>query len=170
MMVGCVRFSIIILSCLLFTGAFANKPKPIIRKIEWNEIERASSSLVDKLKNKSWKGILIVARGGLAPAHLLAQKLNIRKIETICIESYEDKKQTPFPKILKLPKLKNEGEGWIVVDDISDTGRTFKIIREYFPKAYYVSFYTKPKGQHIVDIAYEKVDQNVWVQFPWEVD
>lgn len=48
-------------------------------------------------------------------------------MDTVCISSYDHDHQRDL-KILK--KAEGDGEGFIVVDDLVDTGGTAKVIRE----------------------------------------
>ena len=107
-------------------------------------------------------------RGGLFPAAVLARELEIRWIDTICVASYDEESRDSKASILKIPE--GDGEGVLVVDDLVDSGRTGRIIRELMPKAYFVTMYAKPKGQEVVDDFVVPVDQDVWILFPWEAE
>ena len=85
------------------------------------------------VKNKNPR-LSKVSRGGLVPAALLARELGIRHVDTVCISSYDHDHQRDL-KILK--KAEGDGEGFIVVDDLVDTGGTAKVIREMYPKAHF---------------------------------
>ena len=59
-------------------------------------------------------------------------------------------------------------EKTLIVDDLSDSGQTFHLLRKEFPQARYVSIYSKPAGLNEVDIyARELPDQ--WIVFPWDI-
>ena len=54
-------------------------------KITWGALHRDAVMLSHKLRNKGpFKGIIAVARGGLVPAAILAQELDIRLVDTVC--------------------------------------------------------------------------------------
>jgi len=44
-----------------------------------------------------------------------------------------------------------DGEGWLVIDDLVDTGRTAEILRRTYPKAHFATIYAKPQGRPQVD-------------------
>ncbi len=68
---------------------------------------------------EQWKGIIAVSRGGLVPGALLARELGIRHVDTVCISSYDHDNQREL-KVLK--RAEGDGEGFIVIDDLVDTG------------------------------------------------
>jgi len=142
--------------------------KPIMLKLSWSDIETLSEQLVKPLKGTQWAGILAITRGGLIPAGLLAQSLDIRRIETINVQSYDQKKSRGELTVLNVPGVENAGENWLVVDDLVDSGETIKAIRKHFPKAVYAVLIGKPKGLMTVDHHVQEVEQNIWVVFPWE--
>ena len=82
-----------------------------------------------------WKGIIAVSRGGLFPAAVLARELGLRHIETVCIASYHDHNNQGELQVLHAAQVPNGGEGFIVVDDLVDTGNTARAIRQMYPNA-----------------------------------
>jgi len=139
--------------------------------ISWEEFHSQSHSLGQKLKGmKPWKGIIAVTRGGLIPACLVAQETGLKHIETISIETYSHQEQSSEPKIHYKPELSDEGENWLIIDDLSDTGNTFKIIREMYPKAHYACVYVKPNGADQADTYMEEISQETWIYLPWELE
>lgn len=138
--------------------------------VSWDDIHRHGKLLAWRLLEKgNWKGIAAVTRGGLVPACVVARELNIRLVETVCIASYDHKIQGKS-NILKSLDAMGDGEGWLIVDDLVDTGGTFKIIREHLPKAYYAAVYAKPQGIPTCDIYITEVSQDTWISFPWDVE
>lgn len=81
---------------------------------------------------------------------------------------YDEESRGSHASLLKVPET--DGEGVLVVDDLVDSGRTGRIIRELMPKAYFVTMYAKPKGQEVVDDFVISVDQDTWILFPWEAE
>jgi hypoxanthine phosphoribosyltransferase len=134
--------------------------------VSWEEMHRDARALSWRLADKGpWKGIVAIARGGLVPAQIVARELEVRLIDTICISSYDDQVQRA-PEILK--RIDGSGEGWLIVDDLVDTGRTGRIVREMLPKAHFATVYAKPKGREIVDTFVTGVSQDTWILFPWD--
>ncbi len=137
----------------------------------FDDFNKHTADLAEKLADKEWKGIIAVTRGGLIPAGLLAYKLKINVTDTIGLSSYTGiENQGELYKLKDFDKelIKNDGKGWLLVDDLSDTGKTLNYIKQKLPKAHIATIYTKPEGAYIVDTHAHDVPQDVWVLFPWD--
>ncbi len=145
----------------------ANQPDNCVA-ISWNGFHRDALMLASLLKTRgTWNALVAISRGGLIPAAIVARKLGIRLIDTICIASYADNKKCAASII------KNTGiadKNFLLIDDIADTGDTVKIIRGRFPAAHYATVYVKPAGKPFVDSFVKEIGQERWVVFPWEAE
>ena len=121
------------------------------------------------LPASQWKGIIAVSRGGLFPAAVLARELSIRHVETVCIASYHDHNNQGELQVLHAAQVPNGGEGFIIVDDIVDTGNTARAIREMYPNAKFVTVFAKPAGAELVDDYVIDIPQNTWIEQPWDL-
>ncbi len=101
------------------------------------------------------------------PAAIVARELDIRLIDAISIASYDDRTQGEA-QVLKA--LSGNGEGWLVIDDLVDTGRTAEIVRAMLPGAHFATVYAKPAGRGQVDTFVTEVSQDTWIVFPWDAD
>ena len=137
--------------------------------ISWEQLHRDSKALSWRLhdREKPWKGIVAVTRGGMVPAAIIARELGIYNIDTVCITSYDWKTQGKA-KILK--SIEGSGEGLLIIDDLVDTGATAKMVRNMLPDAYFATVYAKPAGKPIVDIYVTEVSQDTWILFPWDTE
>ena len=139
-----------------------NKTYPI----SWEQLHRDAKALAWRLVDlEEWKGIVAITRGGLVPAAVIARELDIHLVDTICISSYEWKDQGGI-HILK--KVQGDGSGWLLIDDLVDTGKTAKTAREMLPQAHFATVYAKPAGRPIVDTFITEVSQDTWILFPWD--
>ena len=137
--------------------------------ISWDQLHRDARALAWRLLDKDFfKGIIAVTRGGLVPAAIIARELDIRLVDTICVSSYDWQNQKGEVKLLK--GIEGDGEGWLIVDDLVDTGRTGKLIRELLPKAHFACVYAKPAGRPLVDTFITEVSQDTWILFPWDAE
>lgn len=137
------------------------------RHLSWEEIHQDCQILARILGQlPAFRGILAVTRGGLVPAAILSRALDIRLVDTICISSYDDRRLGD-PQILK--GVPGDGDGWLVVDDLVDTGTTLRIVKELWPKAHFATLYAKPQGQPLVDSFVSVFAQSTWISFPWEL-
>ena len=109
--------------------------------VSWDNLQREARRLARRqLPVSQWKGIIAVSRGGLVPAALMARELGIRNVETLCISSYDHDNQRELV-VVKAATTAGDGEGWLVVDDLVDTGGTAKAIRELYPRAKFITIF-----------------------------
>ncbi len=135
--------------------------------ISWDQLHRDSKALAWRLLDLGYfKGIIAITRGGLVPAAIIARELDIHLIDTICISSYDWKEKKGEAQILK--NVDNDGEGFLLIDDLVDTGRTAEIVKEIIPKAHFATVYAKPSGRPMVDTFITEVSQDTWILFPWD--
>jgi xanthine phosphoribosyltransferase len=92
--------------------------------------------------------------------------LNIHLIDTVCISSYDWKDKKGEAEILK--PFDDDGEGWLLIDDLVDTGRTARLVKQMIPKAHFATVYAKPEGRPLVDSFVTEVSQDTWILFPWD--
>lgn len=143
--------------------------------ISWDQIHRDSRALAWRLDGKgpqggAWKAVIAITRGGMAPAMIVARELDIRTVDTISVKSYDHQKQSEAV-ILKSPDLNlmGDGEGVLIIDDLVDTGKTLRVVKELFPKAHIATVYAKPEGRPMTDTFITEVSQDTWIFFPWDM-
>ena len=61
-----------------------------------------------------------------------------------------------------------QGRGWLIVDDLVDTGVTARAVRAMLPAAHFATVYAKPAGRPSVDSYITEVSQDTWILFPWD--
>jgi xanthine phosphoribosyltransferase len=138
--------------------------------VTWEELHRNAKALAWRLGNQPpWKGMIAITRGGLVPAAIIARELNIRVVETISVKSYEDQTQTDIRILKPAPAVDDDGDRWLLIDDLVDTGKTAAFVRKLFPKAHFATIYAKPAGRPLVDTFITEVSQDTWIYFPWDL-
>ena len=142
--------------------------------VSWDQFHRDARALAWRVSSvqKEWKAIVCITRGGLVPAAIISRELGIRVIETVSVASYHDYANQGDIHVLKevSPELmEKEGEGILIVDDLTDTGKTAGLVRAMMPKAHFGSVYAKPKGMPMVDTFITEVSQDTWIYFPWDM-
>ena len=114
--------------------------------VTWDMLQIHARKLATRLLPvEQWKGIIAVSRGGLVPGALLARELTVLK------------------------RAEGDGEGFIVIDDLVDTGGTAVAIREMYPKAHFVTIFAKPAGRPLVDDYVVDIPQDTWIEQPWDM-
>jgi xanthine phosphoribosyltransferase len=138
--------------------------------VTWEELHRHAKALAWRLSEGGpWHGIVAVTRGGLVPAAIIARELEIRLIDTACVSSYDHQNQREA-RVIKDVVDEGDGEGWLVIDDLVDTGKTFELLRRRLPKAHFATIYAKPLGRPLVDTFITEVSQDTWIFFPWDIE
>ncbi|MCX2560900.1 xanthine phosphoribosyltransferase [Acetobacter farinalis] len=136
--------------------------------VTWDQLHRDARILAEALVPRMpFKGVVAVTRGGMIPAAIIARELNCRLVETISVVTY-DEEERGKPTIIKAPDAAGDGEGFLVVDDLVDSGVTARVVRERLPKAYFACLYAKPAGKALTNHFVVEVPQDTWVLFPWD--
>ncbi|PIE56177.1 MAG: xanthine phosphoribosyltransferase [Desulfobulbus propionicus] len=137
--------------------------------ISWDQLHRDSRALAWRMLNMDYfRGIIAITRGGMVPAAIIARELDIHLLDTVCISSYDWKDKKGDAEILK--HFDGDGDGWLLIDDLVDTGRTARIVKQMVPKAHFATVYAKPEGRPLVDTYVTEVSQDTWILFPWDTE
>ena len=144
--------------------------------VSWDQIHRDSRALAWRLDGRgpgeggTWRAIVAITRGGMAPAMIVARELDIRVIDTVSVKSYNHQSQSEA-QVIKAPQaeLMGDGEGILVIDDLVDSGKTLELVRKLYPRAHFATVYAKPKGRATVDTYITEVSQDTWIFFPWDM-
>jgi xanthine phosphoribosyltransferase len=156
----------------------ASPPKAF--PVSWDQFHRDCRALAWRLAdkgpdNKPFEAIVCITRGGLVPAAIVARELNVRLIETICIASYYEYKTQGDLQVLKaiapsVAKIGDgKGRGILVVDDLTDTGATARVVHALLPNAHFAAVYAKPQGAPLIHTFVTEVSQDTWIYFPWDL-
>ena len=123
------------------------------QKIGWTEIEKLVKILSEKIRNTSreFSSISTISRGGLVPARLLADHLGIEVI-------FVDKNTIPPDSIF--------------VDDIYDSGNTFKkiISKVENPSTFvFATLFARRGKKYPKQLLYAKKTMgNEYIVYPWD--
>jgi xanthine phosphoribosyltransferase len=127
------------------------KPDVSYATVTWEQLHRDARSLAASLMGRRFAGIVAVSRGGLIPAAIVARELEIRLVESISVISYA-----------------GDGAGFLVIDDLVDSGETARAVRAALPAAHFACLYAKPAGRPFTDGFVAEVPQDTWILFPWD--
>jgi len=124
-----------------------------MQEVNWNHIEEIIKKLSNSILelNRTFSSITTVSRGGLIPSRLIADTLNIKKI-------YVDQN--------------NISSDSLFVDDIFDSGKTFKDIFLHVDdgsKFIFATLFARRGMTYPEQLIYgEKTFDNSYVVFPWD--
>jgi len=144
--------------------------------IFWNTLIQDSHKLADALMIANAKtanqvqGIIGVSRGGLVPAAIVAYRMQIRNLRAVQAASYDHLGiRSPEVAVTALPPdIEDGGRGWLIIDDIADSGNTIRTLRSYWPNALFYSLYAKGEGVSVADGFVREFAHDLWISFPWD--
>lgn len=141
--------------------------------ISWNEYHDLARKLAASILQHTpdVNQIVAISRGGLTLGHLLTDFLRI-PIATIAIQSYSDIQKQGELKITQPLNMHIRGKHILLVDDVADTGKTFKraatYLKSFKPKEITtVAIFYKPKSIFRPD--YFAKTTTKWIIFPYEI-
>ncbi|HXF54242.1 MAG TPA: xanthine phosphoribosyltransferase [Hyphomicrobiaceae bacterium] len=154
------------------------EPQPVkVFPVSWDQFHRDARALAWRLADKGpFEAIVCITRGGLVPAAIVARELGLRLIECVCIASYRNETHQGELAVLKeiAPSVRalgnGRGKGILVIDDLTDTGKTAAMVRSMLPDAHFAAVYAKPQGSPVVDTFVTEVSQDTWIYFPWDLE
>ena len=117
--------------------------------------------------------LVAVARGGLTVSHALSMALNIRNVQSIRCESYDDDVQRESLWISGECDF-TQSSRVLIVDDIVDSGKTLQTLIPALQKRYptilfaTASLFTKPTA--LIQPTYSLHEAHDWIDFFWERD
>jgi xanthine phosphoribosyltransferase len=142
--------------------------------VTWERFHEDAGALAARLSGRGpWKGIVAVSRGGLIPAAIVARALKLRLVESVSVSTYDQEQSGAeevigVPVVTKMPAAAGDGEGFLIIDDLVDSGTTAKVVRAMLPKALFACVYAKPAGRPMADVVLTEVSQDTWIVLPWE--
>ena len=147
--------------------------------VSWDQLHRDARALAWRLMDKRpFAGIVAITRGGLIPAAIIARELDVRLVESVSVVGYAAGSSGTVrigpkggdPVVIKLPAAAGDGTGYLIVDDLVDTGATARVVRGLLPRAHFAAVYAKPAGRDTVDTFITEVSQDTWILFPWDTE
>ncbi|HYW89024.1 MAG TPA: phosphoribosyltransferase family protein [Chloroflexota bacterium] len=144
--------------------------------LTWTQIEDLAIRLADQLPT-SYDVMLVITRGGMVPACIISERLNLRNILVAAVMFYTAQERTlDKPIFLQFPgdPLLNKRRV-LIVDDVWDSGRTIMAVRERvrqaggYPETAVLHY--KPRRTAYSDSRPDfYVDEtDAWIVYPWDV-
>jgi len=159
-------------------------------KVSWEEVENLISSIAQKMIAVAFypSVIITILRGGVVPARLLCNYFDKVSLFTVTAKLYEDDWQasniymhnTGSVKVgdISIPINGYGKESILVMDDISDSGKTFRAVLEEMHNKYSISYddgtlrtaslYVRASSNFLPIFYGKKVEHEKWFDFPWE--
>ena len=147
-------------------------------KITWAQLVKDVNSLATNLDNANvvdhWgiTDIIGIARGGLFPAQVVAYKLGIRRVYSFGMTYYKDEEKQNYPLIYQNLPTSLENKVVLVIDELCDTGSTFRLIdcelaNRGVKRVYYATIYKKGNGNFSgLSLWVKTFDKDQWIVLP----
>jgi hypoxanthine phosphoribosyltransferase len=131
-------------------------------------------SQAEKIRQSSFKLDVIagITRGGLAPARILADLLEITDVITVGVEFYVSVAETRGePVLTQRVSADVKDQKALLVDDVADTGKSLRLAREHLrqqgaTEIRIATLYSKPLS--VIKPNYYEKETCRWVVFPWD--
>ena len=141
--------------------------------VSWKRLHSLTHSLTEKIlaENRKLDLIVAIARGGLTIAHIASDFLSL-SVASFTISSYKDLKQQDLSEISYHVGGDLTKKNILLMDDVSDTGRTFERGIKYLDdlgaeSVVTASPFIKPWTKHMPDFYVKEVDD--WIIFPYDM-
>jgi hypothetical protein len=140
----------------------------------WLEFGEAARHLARDVALSDFKPevVIAIARGGLLLAGAIAYALDVKSCGALNVEFYSGINER-LPAPIMLPPMLDQpslaGKRVLLVDDVSDSGRTMAMVVSLLTTAgadlRTVVLYTKPGTAHIPHYTWRTTSR--WITFPW---
>lgn len=140
----------------------------------WNQVYDMLLSLAEQIRLSGYRPDVVVGviRGGLVPARVLTDLLEVPLLGTLQVEFYVGLGETSAAPVLRQGlALSVVGRRVLLVDDIADSGRSLELAKSYLlsqgaAELRVAVLYYKPGS--VVKPEFYAQETRSWVVFPWE--
>lgn len=143
--------------------------------VSWGEVHRLCRSLASRIIDSGYSPDIVVAiaRGGLIPARLVCDVMNIMNLTSIRIEHYFSGSNKQPEATIRYPLCVDVKElRVLIVDDVNDSGDTLQLatdhIQSFHPNEIRTAvMHDKQVTQYRVDYYAKRVIKWRWLVYPW---
>ncbi len=145
--------------------------------LSWDQCYQMARRLVHLIRKDGYQPDLIVAiaRGGLVPARVLSDHLDLFDLASLKIEHYHAVHKERIARVRYPLTAPIEGRQVLLVDDVSDSGDTFDVaIRHLRERGVPAALKTavlhhKTVSSYRPDYFAEEIVEWHWVIYPWAI-
>ncbi len=144
--------------------------------VTWDDVEAWTLSLAEKILSSGFRpdAIVAIARGGLCPARILADALDVNLVFSFKVEHWGSTATRTRNEAVVLQRLTEDvkGKKVLLVDDIVDTGKSLKVGKEHALEIGAVEVKTAAmqwiaNAEFTPDFYGVKVEEWAWFIYPW---
>ena len=145
--------------------------------VSWHAVARHTNRLADKIKQDQFipEIVIAIARGGYVPARIICDRLDIYNLTSIRIAHYTGGSNKLEQARLSMPlSIDIRGMNVLLVDDVTDTGDTFKLayehVNSFAPHAIKTAVIHHKMVSCILPDYYATIVRKWrWIVYPWAV-
>ena len=145
--------------------------------ITWSEVQRLCRQLARLVRESDYRPAVVVAigRGGLVPARLVCDYLDIMALATIRIEHYLAGSSKQAHAVIRYPLcIGIEGLDVLLIDDVNDGGETLETalqhLQSFSPRRIKTAVMHQKATTHVAaDYYAKKIIKWRWLIYPWAV-
>jgi len=146
----------------------------LMKYYAYENFKKDTLTLLQQLKPFKPQAVVGIARGGLTLAHAIAEGLDLREVQTLRTELYDDTQKREQISVFNHCEFSKEIQRVVVVDDIADSGDTLKAVMEDLIKKYpAIEFQTATlfyKRTSVYKPSHWVNEATQWIEFFWEKD
>jgi hypoxanthine phosphoribosyltransferase len=144
--------------------------RPDFVELKWSDIDFLVDRLIDQftMDNLNFDSILAIGRGGYVPGCMLSYKLDVKNLQNLGINTRHSDEEIIYQK----PNLFGN---ILVVDDINDSGKTFKLAEKFISKECtavknitFCALAKKYNTKYNQGYYGNMFHSNNWMVFPWD--
>ncbi|HET19163.1 MAG TPA: phosphoribosyltransferase [Chromatiales bacterium] len=145
--------------------------------MSWEGFHRLARELALRILDSGYRPDMVVAiaRGGVVPARVLCDYLDVMEMNYVRIEHYRARKMTPQARVKYPLNASVDNLRILVVDDICDTGDSFIAAIEHLREkgapleVRTCAMQHKTVSKFVPDYYVEEITEWRWVTYPWAV-
>ena len=139
----------------------------------YDNFRQDTNLLIKKIQDVNPQAIVAIARGGMTLAHAMAEGLNIRDVQSVRTELYDETHKRDTLSLFGTCDFRDK-KSVLVVDDIADSGETLKAVmdnlKNLHPEVVFKSATLFYKESSVVEPDFWINEADDWIDFFWERD
>ncbi len=143
-----------------------------ILRLNWEATLHYCEELAASAKRFKPDMIVGLSRGGLVPARILSDIMEVHDIGILGVSFYKGiGKTAESPRITQELTMDVKGKRILIVDDVADTGKSLLVAKDYLMRKgakeiKVATLHFKPRSEFKPD--YYAETTSAWVVYPWE--
>lgn len=147
-----------------------------VELLDWQQVHQSARTLAALIRQSGFRPQLIIAigRGGYVPARILADYLDMMELSAIRVEHYHGAEKQRQARVQYPLGHDINGQDILLVDDVSDSGDTYKVALDYLTTLQAgiiktAALHHKTVSAYVPDYYAELIEQWRWLTYPWAV-